>query len=236
MKNLVKLVLVSVFASAASVASAATLDLTANGSGNQGSQIVLGDATVDLITGSYLHVGDFDPNTVCSYTGFSGCVGSFSITWNYDVANVNFDYGYGNTGDSAVVQAFDAFNALVGSVLLNLTSGTSNIDISGLGVFRSLVFDTIAAEWNRPFRDTINGLRFWECMDEDGDAAARVVRVCRRAAARVVTRRVRIGSGVHGRSRHKTATGRRAVVASRCGQNRPSRARTRDGDRDARAQ
>ncbi|MCC2096208.1 MAG: VPLPA-CTERM sorting domain-containing protein [Hyphomicrobiales bacterium] len=145
MKNLVKLVLVSVFASAASVASAATLDLTANGSGNQGSQIVLGDATVDLITGSYLHVGDFDPNTVCSYTGFSGCVGSFSITWNYDVANVNFDYGYGNTGDSAVVQAFDAFNALVGSVLLNLTSGTSNIDISGLGVFRSLVFDTTAA-------------------------------------------------------------------------------------------
>ncbi len=138
-----KIGLAAIFAVAASFASAATLDLTANGSGNQGSQIVLADATVDLIQGSFLNVGDFAPNTVCAISG--GCVGEFSITWNYDVNNVNFEYGFGDPGDVATVSAFDASNNFVGSVLLTLTSGTALEDISGLGTFRSLVFDTTAA-------------------------------------------------------------------------------------------
>jgi hypothetical protein len=128
---------------AANFASAAVLDLTANGSGNQGAQIVLADATVDLVTGSALFVGDFSPNTVCAAQ--NGCEGALSITWNYDVENVIFDYGFGNAGDAATVSVFDDMNNLLGSLALNSTSGVVTEDISSLGAFRTLIFDATAS-------------------------------------------------------------------------------------------
>lgn len=126
---------------------AGLLDLTNGGtlSGNQGSQVVLPDATIDLITGDFLIIGDFDSNAVCALTQGQGCVGSFSLTWNVDVSNVTFDYGFADPGDSAAVSLFDALDNFLGSVTLSATSGIANEDLSGFGSLRKIEFDTTAS-------------------------------------------------------------------------------------------
>lgn len=124
-------------------AGAAQLDFTSVGAGNKGSQIVLPDATVDLISGSHLNVGDFIPNTVCAIA--AGCNGIFEITWNMIVRGVDFEYGFGNPGDSAVITGYDAGGNLVGVRNLTLTNGTSFEDLSAFGAVKRIVFDTSAS-------------------------------------------------------------------------------------------
>ncbi|ARE39059.1 hypothetical protein RGUI_0918 [Rhodovulum sp. P5] len=104
--------------------------------------LTMAEATVTADIGTLL-VGDFVPNAVCPVT--SGCEGQMTLTWNFDVENVNFEYGFGNPGDEATVSAYDDMMNFVGSVLLTLQSGTDLEDISGLGVFRTLVFDNTAS-------------------------------------------------------------------------------------------
>lgn len=128
---------------AASSASAATLDFTSGVLGGFNTTLTMPEATITAAPGTTLAVGDFIANAVCPVT--SGCAGAMTLTWNFDVENVGFEYGFGNAGDFATVTAFDASNNTVGSVSLTLTSGTASEDLSGLGVFRSLEFDNIGA-------------------------------------------------------------------------------------------
>jgi hypothetical protein len=131
---------------AASSASAATLDFTSGVLSGSDTVLTMPEAMVTAASGTTLSVGDFIANAVCpASTALGGCVGAMTLTWNFDVENVGFDYGFGNAGDFATVTAFDASNNSVGSVSLTLTSGTSSEDLSGLGVFRSLEFDNIGA-------------------------------------------------------------------------------------------
>lgn len=128
-------------------AHAAVLDLTNGGTigGNQGSQIILPEATIDLIDGDFLTVGDFVANAVCSITSSLGCVGEFSLTWNFDVNNVVFDFGFADPGDSAVVSVFNASDSFLGSVNLSLTAGTSTQALLGFSDLRKIEFDTTAS-------------------------------------------------------------------------------------------
>ena len=135
---------VAALALAASSASAATLDFTSGVISGFGTVLTMPEATVTAGPGTTLSVGDFISNAVCPLSS-GGCVGAMTLTWNFDVENVGFEYGNGSPGDFATVTAFDASNSSVGSVALTLTSGTSSEDLSGLGVFRSLEFDNVGA-------------------------------------------------------------------------------------------
>lgn len=95
-------------------------------------------------SGTTLWVGDFVSNAVCPY-GSAGCNGSMTLTFGFDVNNVSFDYGFGNTGDSALVQAYDSFGTLLSTIILSLDSGVAFADLSSIGTLRSLVFDNTAA-------------------------------------------------------------------------------------------
>ena len=134
-----------VVALAASSANAAQLDFTAGVLSGGGTILTMPDATVTAAAGTTLSIGDFVANAVCPLSGVGGCIGGMTLEWSYDVQNVNFEYGFGNLGDSATVTALDSMMGVVGSVLLTLDSGTTLEDLSGLGVFRSLVFDNSAS-------------------------------------------------------------------------------------------
>lgn len=133
-----------VVALAASSATAAQLDFTAGVLSGGDTILTMPDATVTAAAGTTLAIGDFVANAVCPLGG-AGCDGGMTLEWNYDVQNVNFEYGFGNTGDMATVTALDSMMGIVGSVVLTLDSGTALEDLSGLGVFRSLVFDNSAS-------------------------------------------------------------------------------------------
>ncbi|MGS4946936.1 VPLPA-CTERM sorting domain-containing protein [Meridianimarinicoccus sp. RP-17] len=126
-------------------ADAAQLDFTAGVLSGGNTVLTMPEAVLTAGSGATLIVGDFVANASCAIIPASGCVGVMTLTWNFDVENVSFDYGFGNDGDFATVTALDASMATVGSVFLDLESGTANEDISALGVFRSLVFDNTGA-------------------------------------------------------------------------------------------
>lgn len=138
MRNFVSVTAVAVAVSA-SGASAAQLDFVGGVLSAGDTVLTMPEATIVADAGTTLGIGDFVPNAVCPLT--SGCEGAMTLTWNFDVENVNFEYGFGNEGDVATVTAYDSAMAFVGEVVLTLTSGTALEDLSGLGVFRTLYFD-----------------------------------------------------------------------------------------------
>ncbi len=127
------------FALAASSATAAQLDFTTGVLSGGDTILTMPEATVTAAPGSTLTVGDFVPNAVCPVT--SGCEGAMTLTWNFDVRNVSFEYGFGNPGDVATLTLLDSMMNAVDTVVLTLTSGTATEDLSALGVFRSIMFD-----------------------------------------------------------------------------------------------
>lgn len=127
---------------AATPASAAVLDLTTGT--NNGTTLTMPDATITAGAGTTLFVGDFIANAVCP-AGTFGCNGLMTLTFDFDVSNVTFDYGFANDGDSAVISGYDGLGNFVGNLLLNLTSGTGSASLAALGVLRTIVFDTTAS-------------------------------------------------------------------------------------------
>lgn len=67
------------------------------------------------------------------------------LTFGFDVKDVSFDYGFGNTGDEATLSIFDGRGALLGSLVLNSTSDVSFADLSGFGTLWSILFDNTAS-------------------------------------------------------------------------------------------
>lgn len=128
---------------AASSADAAQLDFTSGVLSGGDTVLTMPEAVLTAGPGSTLAVGDFIANAACAV--LSGCTGIMTLTWNFDVENVSFEYGFGNLGDFATITALDSSMATVGSVFLDLESGTATEDLSALGVFRSLVFDNVGA-------------------------------------------------------------------------------------------
>jgi hypothetical protein len=127
------------FAVAASASDAAQLDFTSGVLIGGDTILTMPEAVLTAGSVTTLNVGDFVANAVCAV--LSGCTGIMTLTWNFDVENVSFVYGFGNPGDFATITAFDAAMASVGSVCLDLESGLASADLSALGVFRSLEFD-----------------------------------------------------------------------------------------------
>jgi hypothetical protein len=68
-----------------------------------------------------------------------------TLTFDMDVSNVNFEYGFGDDGDSAALTIFDGLGAIIGFLALDLTAGTSFADLSGFGTLRSILFDNSAS-------------------------------------------------------------------------------------------
>ena len=129
-------------AAAATSANAAVLDFTT--ATNDGTTLTTPDATITAGAGTTLQIGDFIANAVCPLSSF-GCNGSMTLTFDFDVSNVAFDFGFGDSGDSATVTGYDSIGNVIGSLLLTLTSGTSSASLAALGVLRSIVFDNTAA-------------------------------------------------------------------------------------------
>lgn len=127
----------------ASAVDAAQLDFTSGVLSGGNTVLTMPEATLTAASGTTLGVGDFVANAVCPL--ISGCTGVMTLTWNFDVENVSFEYGFGGPGDIATITAFDAAMASVGSVFLDLDAGTATEDLTALGVFRSLVFDNTGA-------------------------------------------------------------------------------------------
>lgn len=125
------------------LAQAAVIDLTAGT--NNGTTLTTPEATITAGAGTTLFVGDFIANAVCP-AGTAGCNGIMTLTFNFDVTNVSFDYGFGGVGDSALLSIFDSLGGLLGTRALTSTSGVVlNEDLSVFGPLRSIVFDTTAA-------------------------------------------------------------------------------------------
>ena len=142
MQSALKLIGVAALLSGSIAAQAAMIDLP--GGTNDGTTLTTPEATVTAGPNTTLLVGDFVANAVCPL-GTAGCNGSMTLTFNFDVNGVSFDYGFGNDGDSAQLSIYDGLGALLGSLGLNLTSGVASADLSGFGTLRSIVFDNTAA-------------------------------------------------------------------------------------------
>lgn len=123
-------------------ANAAVLDLTT--ATNDGQTLVATDATITAGAGTTLLVGDFVTNAACPLGTF-GCNGIMTLTFDFDVDSVMFDYGFGNFGDSATISIFDGLNALIGNLFLDFTAGVAFADLSSFGTLRSILFDNTAA-------------------------------------------------------------------------------------------
>lgn len=134
--------LVAAAFAAASTAQAAQLDFTTGVLSMGDTVLTMADAVATADVGT-LSVGDFDANALCP--AFSGCEGKMTLTWNYDVENVSFDYGFGNPGDIAELTFMDAMMNVVGMLTLNSDSGVVTEDVSAFGVFRSIMFDNTAS-------------------------------------------------------------------------------------------
>lgn len=126
----------------ATSAPAAVIDLTT--ATNDGATLVATDATITVGAGTTLLVGDFVANAVCPLGNF-GCNGSMTLTFDFAVTDVSFDYGFGNLGDSALLSIFDTLGGLLGNLLLNSTSGVAFADLSGFGTIGSIFFDNSAS-------------------------------------------------------------------------------------------
>jgi hypothetical protein len=133
---------VSVCMLAAGSAGAAVIDFTT--ATNDGTTTVAAGATAVAALGSELAIGDFAANAICALGG-SGCDGVFTLTFDSDVSSMSFDYGFGNEGDIATLSIFDRLMALVGTVILNSEADVANYVLSGIGNFRSILFDNSAA-------------------------------------------------------------------------------------------
>ena len=94
--------------------------------------------------GSTMIIGDFVANATCALGG-QGCNGVFTLTFDFDVMNVMFDYGFGNGGDVATLSIFDGLGGLLGNLLLNSDSGVASADLSSFGTLRSILFDNSAS-------------------------------------------------------------------------------------------
>ena len=123
-------------------AQAATIDFTT--ASNDGATIVAAGATVTAGFGTTLLIGDFTANAVCPL-GNSGCNGLMTLTFDQDVSGVNFFYGYGDAGDSALLSIFDSGGTLLGFYNLDSTSGVAFADLSSFGTLRSIIFDNVAS-------------------------------------------------------------------------------------------
>ena len=126
----------------AGTADAAVLDVTTGT--NDGTTLTMPDATITAGTGTTLLVGDFIANAVCPLGNF-GCNGSMTLTFDFDVSNVAFDFGFGNLGDSATITGFDSIGNVVGVLLLSLISGTDTASLAAFGTLRSILFDNTAS-------------------------------------------------------------------------------------------
>lgn len=138
MLDLLKTISAVAFLAVAGSANAAVIDLTT--ATNDGTTLVATDATILADAGTSLNVGDFVANSVCPVGSF-GCNGAMFLNFDFDVKDVMFDYGFGNEGDIAAISLFDGLNNLVGSLILNATSGVNFADLSGFGTVRSIFFD-----------------------------------------------------------------------------------------------
>jgi len=138
---------VSVCMLAAGSAGAAVIDFTT--ATNDGTTAVAAGATAVAAAGDSLFIGDFVENTICSLGG-GGCNGIFTLTFDADVSSMSFHYGTGDAGDTATLSIFDSLMALVDTVVLVSASDAdgeiANYVLSGIGNFRSIVFDNSAAE------------------------------------------------------------------------------------------
>jgi hypothetical protein len=130
---------------AAGSAGAAVIDFTT--ATNDGTTVVATGATAVAALGSELVIGDFAANTICALGG-SGCNGIFTLTFDADVLSMSFDYGFGDEGDIATLSIFDSLMALVDTVVLNSEADVATYVLSGIGNFRSILFDNSTAAGN----------------------------------------------------------------------------------------
>lgn len=126
----------------ATSADAALLDFTT--ATNDGTTVTAVGATAVASPGSSMIIGDFADNAICAIGG-GGCNGVFTLTFDFDVMNVMFDYGFGNAGDIALLSVLDGLGGLIGGLTLNSEAGVASADLSSFGVFRSIVFDNSSA-------------------------------------------------------------------------------------------
>lgn len=125
----------------AATAQAATLDLV--NATNDGTTLVAEGATITAGFDTTLSVGDFVDNAVCPLS-FYGCNGVMTLTFDEDVKNVTFEYGYGGPGDKSLVTLFDSSGMLI--TFFELTGqDVSFADLSGYGTLRTLMFDNVAS-------------------------------------------------------------------------------------------
>lgn len=119
-------------------AQAATLDFSAV-QGGQGSTLTLSNATINLISGSYILVG---PSAAGQSDGFcfvgSGCEADGEIIFNNSVKDLFFDVDGAQAGDSVLISAYDDTNSLLGSIL---ATANGRLDFSAFGAIKRLFFD-----------------------------------------------------------------------------------------------
>jgi hypothetical protein len=140
-----KSTMTTVFLAAAGASQAAVIDFTT--ATNDGSTIVTNEATVTLLSGEFLGIGDFVDNAACP-VGTGGCNGSMELKFDFDVKNVMFDFGFGNDGDFTIITLFDGIGDLVGAVGLGFTGVEDEInpaDLSAYGTIRTIVFDNTSS-------------------------------------------------------------------------------------------
>ena len=131
---------------------AARLDFSVFSDVDQGNQIDLTNvATVDAGSGTDALVvdqptgsGNFGTrNSVCGRDSNSQCRGDFSITWDFDVKDINLVYGSQKTGKQADIEGFDSDGGSSGVETLSSSSDSGKskyVDLSTLGTIRTLQF------------------------------------------------------------------------------------------------
>jgi len=132
----------------ASGAHAATIDFSGLGSGDSGqSNLIVGDSTIAIQGGTAFGYspGDFgaftDSGGLCALrSGEFSCRSDWTMTFAYEVTNLQFESAFFDGGDSVLVEAFNGATSL-GTVLVE-ADGTFGF---GGAVVTSLSFDDSSA-------------------------------------------------------------------------------------------
>ena len=119
----------------ATPASAATLDFTGI-TGDQGTSLVLSNATINAVNGTVLVGAAGESDGFCFFLS-NVCIGNGEILFNNPISNLTFDIDGAQSGDSVEIIAFNGGSNL-GSVIAT-TDG--QLDFSGFGTLTSLFFN-----------------------------------------------------------------------------------------------
>lgn len=142
MFDTLKITTFAMFMAFSGSAQAAVIDLV--NATNDGTTLTATDAVITAGPFTALKVGDFIDNSVCPLGG-EGCNGIMTVLFNFDVANVKFDYGFGNLGDSSSLTILNSVNAILGFLNLTSTEDVATADLSSFGTIRSILFNNTAS-------------------------------------------------------------------------------------------